>query len=207
MIKTLLSLVLAMTFAAAPAAAQDMPGLQVGDLAPDFTANDFRGEKFTLSDHYDEGPVILVFYRGGWCPYCNKHLQSLQARMEDFEKFGARLVAVSVDTVEKAAEPVKGHNLTFDVISNPEGDIIKAYGLSFKVPVEIREKYKEYGIDLKAASGRDDGLIAVPATYIIDEGKIIFAYADEDYTKRATPEQILAALDEWQAGQQPMLLQ
>ena len=178
--------------------AQEMPGMQIGVLAPDFEAENYKAETVKLSDLYKKGPVVLVFYRGGWCPYCNMHLQELQAHMEDFKRYNAAVVAVSVDKIQKAVETVDGKRLDFEVISNPQGDILEKYGLVYKVPEELNKKYKEkYNIDLEASSGRTDGMIAIPATYIIDEsGTIVFAYANEDYKVRTKAEEILEALDQ-----------
>lgn len=176
--------------------AQEMPGLKVGDLAPDFVANDFRGEKIQLSQYYADGPVILIFYRGSWCPYCNAQLQQLQSNLVEFRKYNASVIAVSVDKIDKAAEAVEGYDLEFEVVSNPEGDILERYGLMYQVPDELNKKYKEqYNIDLEAASGRTDHVIAIPATYIIDiDGTIVFAYANEDYKVRTSSEEIIEEL-------------
>ena len=176
---------------------QDQPGIGKGVKAPDFEALNFKGEKVKLSDLYKDGPVVLIFYRGSWCPYCNTQLQQLQSRLEDIRKYGASLVAVSVDKIDKAAEAVEGHDLEFEVISNPEGDILRAYDLIYKVPDELNKKYKEqYNIDLEAASGRTDHVIAIPATYVINtSGTIVFAYANEDYKVRTSVEEIIQELE------------
>jgi len=176
--------------------AEEMPGLQVGTQAPDFEAPNYKGEEVQLSQLYSNGPVVLIFYRGGWCPVCNVQLLQLQSRLEDFKKYNASLVTVSVDKIEKAAATVKDKGLDFEVISNPQGDILEAYGLIYRVPDELNKKYKEqYNIDLEAASGRTDHVIAIPATYIIDtKGTIVFAYANEDYKVRTSVEKILQEL-------------
>ena len=180
-----------------PLFAGEMPGLKSGVQAPDFEALNFKGEKVKLSDLYKDGPVVLIFYRGSWCPFCNTQLQQLQSRLEDVKKYGASLVAVSVDKIDKAAEAVEGNDLEFEIISNPEGDILEAYDLIYKVPDELNKKYKEqYNIDLEAASGRTDHVIAIPATYIINiSGTIVFAYANEDYKIRTSVEEILDELE------------
>jgi len=182
---------------ASPLFTEEMPGLQAGVEAPDFEALNFKGEKVRLSALYEEGPVVLIFYRGSWCPFCNAQLQQLQSRLEDFKKYSASLVAVSVDKIDKAAEAVEGNDLEFEIISNPEGDILEAYNLIYNVPDELNKKYKEkYNIDLEAASGRTDHVIAIPATYIIDtKGTIVFAYANEDYKVRTSVEEILQELE------------
>ncbi len=182
---------------ASPLFAREMPGLKSGVQAPDFEALNFKGEKVKLSSLYKDGPVVLIFYRGSWCPYCNTHLQQLRSRLEDIRKYGASLVAVSIDKIDKAAEAVEGNDLEFEIISNPEGDILEAYDLIYKVPDELNKKYKEqYNIDLEAASGRTDHVIAIPATYIINtSGTIVFGYANEDYKVRTSVEEILDELE------------
>jgi peroxiredoxin len=176
------------------AAAPDMPGLDKGVRAPDFEALNHQGKTVRLSDFYKQGPVVLVFYRGGWCYYCNLQLRELQKFYGEFKKLNTSIVAVSVDKVEKAAEAVQDKQLSFDVISNPRADILEAWGLTFVVPDDTAKMYKEkYGIDLHAASGRDDNMIAVPAAYIIDTtGKIVYAFASRDYKIRPKTMDILA---------------
>lgn len=173
------------------------PGLAVNTMAPDFTATTYTGNTITLSDYYQEGPVVLIFYRGAWCPYCNLHLKSFQDRLEDFKQKGASIVAVSVDKPEYGAKAVQKEGLGFEVVSDPQADILTAYNVLYKVPDELAQKYlTEYQIDLQAHSGRDDHIIAVPATYVIDtSGKIVFAYADENYKIRTKPEEVLSVLE------------
>lgn len=185
------------TLLAAPAVqAHEMPGLPAGVQAPDFIGTDFRGDRIQLSRLYADGPVVLVFYRGSWCPYCNIHLQQIQAQLEDIKKFNATVVAVSVDKVDKAAKGVDGNDLDFYVISNPKGDILEKYRLTYVVPEALNKKYlDEYNIDLEAASGRTDRMIAIPGTYVIDTtGNIAFAYADENYKMRTSPREIISEL-------------
>ncbi len=176
--------------------AGDKPGLSVGTMAPDFTATTYKGGSVTLSNEYKKGPLVLIFYRGGWCPYCNLHLKSFQKSLGDFTALGATILAVSVDKPEGAANVVKNNELGFDVISDSQADILKAYNVVYQVSEELAVKYlNEYKIDLEAYSGRKDHVIAVPATYVIDtSGKIVFAYANEDYKVRVEPEQVLNIL-------------
>lgn len=173
------------------------PGLKVDSMAPDFTAETYAGNMITLSGYYQKGPVVLIFYRGAWCPYCNVHLKSFQDRLEDFKRLGASIVAVSVDKPEYGAKTVQKEALGFEVVSDPRADILTAYNVIYKVPDDLAEKYlSEYKIDLQAHSGREDHVIAVPATYVIDtSGKIIFAYADEDYKVRTKPDEVLNILE------------
>jgi len=192
-------LIIAILFLAAfsvTAAAEDMPGLKAGDQAPDFTAETYTGETVTLSDVYKDGPVVLIFYRGGWCPYCNRQLQELQARFEEFKDLGANLVAVSVDLRENTAKTVAENALSFPTVSDPDIKVVESYGLIYQVPEELVAKYKnEYAIDLEAASGRTHHILPIPAAYIIDHnGTIRFAYADMDYKVRVDSGDLLEAI-------------
>jgi len=182
-------------FLATSIAALEEPGLQIGIQAPDFEALTHQGSPVRLSDINQKGPVVLVFYRGGWCMYCNRQLQALQSRLDDFNSFGASIVAISVDLQENAAKSVEEKKLGFTVISNPEANLLELYNLVFRVPDDTVKQYEEYGIDLKAASGRDDHVISIPAIYVIDRsGRIVFANANRDYTVRPSPDEILEAL-------------
>lgn len=179
-----------------PVQAQDDLGLKVGMTAPDFTAPTYTGNKVTLSDYYKKGPVVLIFYRGAWCPYCSLHLKSFQGHLEEFKQLGATVLAVSVDKPEYGQAITKKEGLGFEVVSDPQADILQAYHVVYKVPDELAQKYlNEYHLDLEAHSGRKDHVIAVPATYVIDEtGKIVFAYANADYKVRTKPEEVLSVL-------------
>lgn len=172
---------------------ENAPGLKVGESAPDFSALTAAGSRIILSDLYQNGPVVLIFYRGAWCPYCNLHLRQFQSKLSEFREFGATIIAVSVDKPEYTQKMSDDQSLGFDVISNPDAGIIADYKSSFLVPKALAAKYKnEYGLDLELYSGRQDYLIAVPATYVIDsDGVIRFAYADTDYTTRVSPDQVL----------------
>lgn len=172
------------------------PGLSVGMMAPDFDASNSENKRIKLSDEYKNGPVVLIFYRGGWCPYCNRHLQDLESHISDFETYNAKIIAVSVDKIDNSAMTVADQKLSFDVISNPEGNILEAYNLVYHVPDELAKTYKEiYNIDLVAASGRTDYMIAIPGAYVIDQtGTIVFADANDDYKTRTSPEKILEFL-------------
>ena len=117
---------------------------------------------------------------------CNRQLQELQTRIDDFKSFGAQIVAISVDLQENAAKTVEEEELGFTVISDPEAHLLELYNLVFQVPDDTVKQYEEYGIDLKAASGRDDHIISVSATYVIDQsGQIVYVHANRDYKIRS----------------------
>lgn len=179
--------------------AQKTYGLAVGTQAPDFSAQNYLGQKVTLSDYAKEGPVILLFYRGAWCPYCTLQLKNFQDNLSQFEPYNAAIIAISVDTPEYAAVVAEKQKIDFEIISNPQADILTSYNLVFEVPEDLRNKYfNEYKIDLKAHSGRTDGIIAVPAVFIVDSSqKVVYAYANEDYKIRKSAEDILSELQQY----------
>jgi len=172
-------------------------GLRVGTIAPDFTGETYRGNAVRLSDLYRNGPVVLIFYRGAWCPYCNLHLRAFQQRFNDFKALGATILVVSVDKPEYSTKTVQDDALGFKVISDPGTEILEKYNVIYHVSDELAEKYlNEYKIDLEKHSGRKDHVIAIPATYVIDKtGKIVFGYANEDYKVRTEPQEILNFLE------------
>ena len=170
--------------------------LFAGVMAPDFKGVNDNGDVVKLSDYLKKGSVVLIFYRGAWCSYCNLHLKNFEQNANEIRDLGAELIAVSVDKPEWSAEIVQKQSLSFDVISNPDAKIIKSYNLFHTVPPALRQRYLDHNLDLKTYSGRDDGVIAVPATFVINrEGKIIFSYANEDYKVRTQPEEVIGVLE------------
>jgi len=172
-------------------------GLSVGAEAPQITALDVDGKMFELKKAVLDGPVVLVFYRGGWCPYCSTQLRGLQSEaLPEITKAGGKLVAISVDKMESALKTKEKESLGMTVLSDPKAEILKAYDVDYKVPDELAEAYiKKYKIDLEAHSGQDHHIIAVPAVYVIDKNsKITFAYVNENYKVRAQVSDILGAV-------------
>ncbi len=177
---------------------QNKFGLPVGVEAPDFIAFDHAGKMIHLSKVYQKGSVVLVFYRGGWCYYCNLQLQDLQTHYEEFKKLGASLLAVSVDKQDKANQTVSDKKLSFSVIGDPDLHLLKNYNVVYHVPSDLVKEYLEkYKIDLKEYSGRDDAIIAAPATFVINsQGKIVYSFASEDYNIRPLTQEILRTLED-----------
>lgn len=169
--------------------------LSVGDRAPRFTLPDATGQTVALGDLLARGPVILTFYRGGWCPYCNLELRAYQALLPEIEASGATLVAVSPQTPDASLTTQEKKELAFAVLSDEGNAVAREFGLVHTVPADVREAYLGFGIDLDGANGDDSGDLPLPATYVIDaDGTIRFAFVDADYTKRAEPSEVLASL-------------
>ncbi|NUR01180.1 MAG: AhpC/TSA family protein [Streptomyces sp.] len=170
--------------------------LTVGAQAPRFTLPTATGQTVSLDDLLTEGPVVLTFYRGAWCPYCNIALRSLQRHHEEITARGARLVAVSPQIPDESLTLTEKHALAFDVLSDIGSDTAKQYGLAFDLPDDLAAVYDKLGFDLQRVNDGHPRTLPLPATYVIDRnGTVRWAFVDTDYTTRAEPADILAALD------------
>lgn len=176
--------------------AQQTPkGLQVNDKAPEFSAKDQLGKLVSLSAELKKGPVVLVFYRGQWCPYCNRQLKGLQDSLSFIKEKGATLIAVSPEKPENISKTVKKTNASYAILFDEGLKIMKNYEVAFSVDSSTVERYKKYGIDFNEVNGSNGATLPVPTVYIINkEGKIIFKHFDPDYKKRATVQEILLHL-------------
>jgi peroxiredoxin len=172
------------------------PGLDVGSRAPDFTLPNAFGEPVSLADALAEGPVVLTFYRGAWCPFCNLELRALKESLPAFRAHGARVIAVTPQKPGRSLEQVKEDGYPFEILSDLDNDVMTAYNLFFRVPEDLVTLYRErFGLDLADYNGDGRYVLPVPATFVIDrEGVIRAAFADVDYKRRMQPADILAAL-------------
>ncbi|MER6999187.1 peroxiredoxin-like family protein [Streptomyces sp. NPDC000410] len=170
--------------------------LTVGDQAPPFTLPSATGRTVGLGELLAEGPVVLTFYRGAWCPYCNIALRSLQQHHDEIAARGARLVAVSPQIPDESLTFAEKNELAYDVLSDLGCDTAKQYGLAFDLPEDLAAVYEGFGIDLHRSQAGHARTLPIPATHVIDrEGTVRWAFVDSDYTTRAEPADILAALD------------
>lgn len=175
-------------------AKETMP-LKVGDALPDVSVKDAAGKNVKLSSYHADGPAVIVFFRGSWCPICTKHFQDLIKVHPQIAKSGTKMVAISPDTVENTRGNTEKLKIPFPLLSDSDLAATKAFGLAFQVDEATITKYKGFGIDLEKASGRDHHALPVPAVYILNKaGKITFAHSNPDYTKRLDVETILAEL-------------
>ncbi|OZC04371.1 peroxiredoxin-like family protein [Rubricoccus marinus] len=169
--------------------------LTVGDSAPTFSLPNASGETVALSDVLASGPVILTFYRGGWCPYCNLELRAYQALLPEIEAAGATLVAVSPQTPDASLTTQEKKDLTFTVLSDEGNAVARQFGLVHTLPADLVAAYDQFGLDVAGSNGDASGDLPLPATYVIDpDGTIRYAFVDADYTKRAEPSEVLASL-------------
>ena len=172
------------------------PGLPLGSIAPDFTLKNAHGKTVSLSSYLKKGPVIVVFYRGAWCPYCNIHLHALLESEPTFKKYGASLLAVTPQTPDKSLGQVKKDKFPFEILSDLNYDVAKAYNLYFEITPELHAFYKsKFGLDIEAFNGKGRLGLPVPATFVLNQGgKIVALHAELDYKTRMEPADIVAAL-------------
>lgn len=169
--------------------------LAVGATVPNFTLPDATGQEVELASLLENGPVILSFYRGGWCPYCNMELRGLQQALPQIRELGATLVAVSPETPDNSLTTAEKNDLSFPVLSDAGNVIARELGLVFTVPEDLRPIYATLGLDIPAYNGDDTFELPVPATYVIEpSGRVAYAFANADYTQRLDPAAILSAL-------------
>lgn len=168
---------------------------KVGDKIVDFTLPNHLGEESKLSSLLENGPVVITFYRGGWCPYCNIELRAYQDILPEIKAAGATLVAITPELPDESLTTSERHNLEFEVLTDANSNYAKELGIVYTVEGEILEVYKEFGIDLEKHNGEGQFDIPLATTFIINvDGTIIYSFIDADYTKRAEPTEILKEL-------------
>ena len=176
--------------------AQDKPeGLFINSKAPNFSAKDQNGNNVNLKDLRKKGNVVVVFYRGNWCPYCSKHLQKLQDSLSLITEKGASVVAITPETTEGILKTVEKTKATFPIIYDEDMKISKGYGVSFKVDEKTVQRYKNADIDLLKTNDQKEASLPVPAVYIINsDGAVTHRFFETDYKKRISVKEILANL-------------
>lgn len=173
----------------------DPTGLKVGDMAPMFTGTDQNGQQFSLQAALKKGDVVLMFYRGQWCPYCNKQMSQMNDSLSTITGKGATVVAISPEIQENVVKTIEKTKASFPVISDAKMQIMKDYKVNFAVPQATIDRYKNFGIDFNVANGENGANLPVPATYVIGkDGKIKYVFFNPDYRKRASIKEIAAYL-------------
>lgn len=173
------------------AAGLEKQALKVGDKAPEVMIN-IKGEKHPLSHIYASGPVVLKFYRGGWCPYCMAELKHYDQMFDQFKKEGSQILAFSPDTEVMSKKTETTNDLSFDVLSDGGHAIARKFGLVYKLDQKVVDQLKKDGIDLSVYQGNKNNELSIPGTFVVGkDGKIAFAYVDADWQKRAEPESVL----------------
>src|SRR5260370_24173323 len=170
-------------------------GIPVGQKVPDGRVLDLGGKPVTLSSLYAKGPILLVFYRGGWCPYCNFQIRELTTAFPEYQKRGVTPVAVSVEKPDEEAKTKATDSVSFPVLSDSDLALIEPFHVVHKVEGKELEMMGKYGVNLESASGRTHHVIAIPSLFLIDRNGVVrWAHSDPTYTVRPTTAQILAAI-------------
>lgn len=169
--------------------------LKAGDSFPDVTLTDQLGGAIDVATLAAEGPLIVTFYRGGWCPYCNLELRAYQNVLPEITRLGARLIAITPETPDNALTTSEKNDLAFTVLSDEHGRLADALGIRFELSDAVKTYFIKAGHDLPTRNGDDRWSLPMPATYVIEKGgRIAVAYVDPDYRKRLEPSEAIAAL-------------
>ena len=169
---------------------------KVGDKAPSFTLKDPEGNTLSSTALLTDGPLVLSFYRGAWCPYCNMELQALEAARPEFERLGAKLVAISPQTPVNSRKSVRQNNLGFLILSDTNNDVATAFGLKFALPDYLIELYKSLKNELPAFNGDPSWTLPMPGRFVVSPDRtIVYAEVNPDYTVRPEPDAMLQALN------------
>jgi peroxiredoxin len=167
----------------------------VDEAAPDFALPNAAGKLIVLKELLRLGPVILTFYRGGWCPYCNIQLRAYQSVLPQISASGARLVAISPQLPDNSLDTANKNALTFDVLSDVRNEVARSYGLVYSLPEEVRAALRSNNKALPSINGDQSWELPVPATYVIARDQhVALAYIEVDYRKRLEPEALLTCL-------------
>lgn len=175
--------------------------VNVGDTMPSFELADAYGKRVSSSNLLKKGPIVLVFYRGAWCPYCNLYLRGLQRRIPEFGERGAELVAISVEPPDRSLKVVENDKLNYTVLSDPGLETASRFRIVYELPEVLDGAMKGRGFDIGKYNGMKKSELPLSATYVVDtDGKIAYAFLEIDYKKRADPNDILKVLDTLRSG-------
>jgi peroxiredoxin len=182
------------------ASADQVQPLLAGMQAPGFTLKDAQNQVFKFEPGAQDKPVVLTFFRGGWCPYCNLHLSEMRLVEQQLEEMGFNIWFISIDKPDMLLASLDDPEIGYTVYSDSSLDATRAFGIAFRVDDELNERYLGYGIDLEKASGENHHVLPAPATYIIGaDGIINFAYINPNYKVRLHPDVLLAAAKAYSA--------
>jgi peroxiredoxin len=173
-----------------PMNATDISPLLIGEKIPPTTVSSVTGEVLSLQDIVKKKPSVVIFYRGGWCPFCNVHLAELQTIEQDILTLGYQIIAISPDSPENLQAAAGKHSLTYTLLSDADMSTAQAFGLAFAVPESSVERLK------KSSGGKNPGQLPVPAVLVLNtEGEILFEYINPDYKKRISASLLLCTLE------------
>jgi peroxiredoxin len=172
-----------------------VPGIDIGEQAPRFTLPNAVGKSISLDERLEQGPVVVVFYRGAWCPYCNVHLRGIQERLPELRDQGATLVAISPQAPDSSLAFTERLTLGFDLLSDLDQSVSSAWRLRFELPHALRQVYRDMGMALDEQNADGTWHLPVPATFVLDSSGVVRArHVEPDYRERMPVSGILDAL-------------
>ena len=170
--------------------------LKAGDFAPDFSLQDSDGNTVSSKSLLAKGPLVLSFYRGVWCPYCNLELQALQEALAEIQSRGASLVAVSLQSAPNSRKSQRQNNLEFPILTDHGGALAEQFGLRWNLPPYLVEVFKGFKVDLLALHGVEAWTLPMPGRYVVgQDGRIAYSEVNPDYTRRPEPSDMFPVLD------------
>lgn len=171
--------------------------IAVGEKVPDFSLPDAKGELVLLSQLLAKGPVIITFYRGSWCPYCNLQLRAMHSRLDEIHGLGAELVAISPEVPDESLTKTEINDMAFPVLSDQDAKIAEAFGVAWAVPEVILEHMrKDRNLELADINNGNGSVLPIPATFVVGpDGVVLWRFVEVDYRMRAEPDDIMAVLN------------
>ena len=173
------------------------PGLSVGEVAPDVSMVNIDRERVQLAEYWADGPVVITFYRGGWCPYCIGALKGWESRLDDIERAGGAFIAITPEHPLEVQETMDKGGFDFTILTDVSGDAARRFRVSFELSDDTKKRYKGFGIDLATHNANQEWELPAPATFVVDRNGVVrYAFADWAYkTKdRADPDEAIAVL-------------
>ena len=169
--------------------------LQLNDRMPVFSLPNAQAQTISSEALLGHGPLVVTFYRGSWCPYCNLALKALQERLDEITSLGATLVAITPERPDRVADSEILESLDFEVLTDDDNQLARKLGLVFELPKNIRELYTSFGLNVADINNTENHELPVPATYVVGtDGRVVYAFVDANYLNRAEPEDVITAL-------------
>lgn len=175
--------------------------LKTGETAPDFVLPNSDGVPVSTIEQRAKGPLVVKFYRGSWCSYCNVEVRALMGVLEEIRSLGGDMVGITPELPDEAAKMTEKHGLEFEVLSDRGNTIARAYGLVWTLPDHVREFYGKIGLDLERSNGDDSWELPIPGNFVLaPDGILLDVFADPDYRVRQEPADVVAAIRRWRGG-------
>ena len=185
-----------------PDNANDVNPLLVGMQIPEIELKDTKNKTVSLADEIRKKPTAIIYYRGGWCPFCNKQLAGLREIEDELYDLGIKVLAISPDSPGFLSETLAEHEISYHLLSDQRMEGAKKLGIAFRVDQETADRYKENGLDLAERSGYNHLLLPVPSVFLVDtDGTIHFQYVNPDYKVRISGNLLLAAAEDLMKNQ------